>query len=132
MRCRKDILRYMALPTNGPGPHSTLALEPAEVVRKARNIRQLSQAAFAAELKVTQSEISRYESGKAEPPRQTVMYCMHILQREGDEQAIESLGLLFARRLASPRYEKLRLAIVDLLREEAAESRETTAPPGKS
>jgi len=59
--------------------HSFEAPNPAAIVRRARLHSGLSQGAFAIELGRSQAVISRYETGKVEPPWAVVMQCMHLL-----------------------------------------------------
>ena len=59
--------------------HSATPL-PAHLVRQAREARRLNQVDFAAELGKSQAVLSRYETGKVDPPTVVLMQCMHILR----------------------------------------------------
>lgn len=55
-----------------------LRKEVATVVRNARARLAFTQKKMAALLGVSQPNISRYESGEAEPPSTVLMHCLHI------------------------------------------------------
>lgn len=54
--------------------------EPKAVVRAARNKCAETQGTFAKRLCRCQGEISKYESGKVNPPGDVIMHCMNILR----------------------------------------------------
>lgn len=56
-----------------------------ELIHKARNGR--SQNEFARELGVRQSSVSRYESGRANPPIKVIEHCMRMVHSAGTESA---------------------------------------------
>lgn len=55
-------------------------LPPSDLIRLAREAKGLTQTEFAAELGKSQGQISRYESGRVDPPASVCMHCMHILR----------------------------------------------------
>lgn len=57
----------------------------AQLVRAARGSR--SQKEFAKELGVKQSSVSRYESGRANPPVKVIEYCMRVAHSADHEGA---------------------------------------------
>lgn len=80
-------------------------LLPSEMIRSARNAKNLSQQAFGEFLGKSQGVISRYEHGLVDPPTEILMQCMHILAPptspspavlepaiSGVRQALEALG----------------------------------------
>lgn len=54
---------------------------PADIVRDARRQYGLTQTAFAENMGVTQGEISRYESGKVDPPSSILIHCLEVTGR---------------------------------------------------
>lgn len=57
---------------------------PAVIVRRARTQSGLSQSAFARYMGRSQAVVSRYETGKVEPPWTVIMQCMHLLEKEAE------------------------------------------------
>ncbi|WP_046060561.1 MULTISPECIES: helix-turn-helix transcriptional regulator [Pseudomonadota] len=92
-----------------------MANSVADLIRAARNGR--TQAEFATVLGVSQSQLSRYERGKYDPPARVINACMreaHI----GNGMSVPSADDLAQRvrmTLASPDKEQARSAIASLL-----------------
>ena len=84
--------------------HDAIA-PPAEIIRRARKARSLSQHAFGELFERSQGVVSRYESGQVAPPAEVLMRCMHMLAPSdaaaptaldpaitGVRQALDALG----------------------------------------
>ena len=88
--------------------------EPHQIIRQARHKLQLNQCLFAAELGKTQSVLSRYESGKVNPPTNIIIHCTNILNNDGTSDDIEQL-ITKIRSLNGDQHLKLRQALNTLL-----------------
>ena len=86
-----------------------------DLVRAARN--GLSQEEFARKLGVKQSSISRYESGKANPPVSVIEHCMKLVNSDDRESipTVEELAAKVLITLADTRLSQFRLAISKLI-----------------
>jgi len=86
-----------------------------ELVKAARNGR--SQKEFAEFLGVKQSSVSRYESGKANPPIRVIEQCMQLVHAANDENAptADQLAEHIRDVLADPDLQQVRLALSRLL-----------------
>jgi transcriptional regulator with XRE-family HTH domain len=98
----------------------------AELVRTARNGR--SQQKFARELGVGQSMVSRYESGRANPPVKVIEHCMRLVHAVGTESAptADELAAKVLIELANSDLGEVRLAlarIIDMLASDHAKAR---------
>jgi transcriptional regulator with XRE-family HTH domain len=98
----------------------------AELVRSARNGR--SQKEFAQELGVKQSSVSRYESGRANPPVKVIEHCMRLVHSTTAEAAptADQLAAKVRKELADSDLGEMRLALarlIDTLANEHAQSR---------
>ncbi|MFZ5615258.1 MAG: helix-turn-helix domain-containing protein [Pseudomonadota bacterium] len=87
----------------------------AELVRAARSGR--SQKEFARELGVRQSSVSRYESGRANPPVRVIEHCMRLVHSTGHEPAptADELAAKVRTELAAPDLGEVRLALARLI-----------------
>jgi predicted transcriptional regulator len=87
----------------------------AELVLAARNGR--SQQAFALELGIKQSTVSRYESGKANPPARVIEHCMRLVHKseEVEPPTAEALAERVQEYLADPELEQVRLVLSKLI-----------------
>lgn len=87
----------------------------AELVRTARNGR--SQNEFARELGVRQSSVSRYESGRANPPIKVIEHCMRMVHSAGTESAptADELAAKVRIDLADSDLGEIRLALARLI-----------------
>lgn len=90
----------------------------AQIVASARKKLKLKQDAFGQLIGRGQSLVSKYETGKVDPPAFVVMHCMNILSAgqalEGDVSSIE-VARLVESRLEGPQFSKIRAAIVSLV-----------------
>lgn len=86
-----------------------------ELIRAARNGR--SQKEFATLLGVKQSSVSRYESGRANPPVSIIEQCMHLVHmRELPETpTADELAERVRTELAGPGYDQVRSALHRLM-----------------
>lgn len=87
----------------------------AELVRTARNGR--SQKEFARELGVRQSSVSRYESGRVNPPVTVIEHCMRQVHSTGTESAptADELAAKVRTDLADSDLGDVRLALARLI-----------------
>lgn len=87
----------------------------AELVRSARNGR--SQKEFARELGIGQSMVSRYESGRANPPVKVIEYCMRLVHATGAEPTptADELAAKVLIELANSDLGEVRLAIASII-----------------
>lgn len=87
----------------------------AELVRAARNGR--SQKEFARDLGVRQSSVSRYESGRANPPVKVIEHCMRLVHTTGIESAptADELAAKVRTELADSDLSEVRLALARLI-----------------
>lgn len=87
----------------------------AELVRTARNGR--SQKDFARELGVRQSSVSRYESGRANPPVRVIEHCMRLVHSTGHEPAptADELAVKVRTELAATDLGEVRLVLARLI-----------------
>ncbi|MDR2207820.1 MAG: helix-turn-helix domain-containing protein [Azoarcus sp.] len=93
------------------------ANDVAALIRTARTRRGQTQAQFAAFLRVSQSQLSRYERGKYNPPARVINICMreaHI-SNEAPAPSADDLAQQVRMTLASPDKEQARLAVANLL-----------------
>jgi len=99
----------------------------AELVRAARNGR--SQKEFAHDLGVRQSSVSRYESGRANPPVKVIEYCMRLVHSTGREQAptADELAAKVQNELANSDLGGVRLALAKLIDSLASEHAQVRA-----
>ncbi|QXP89546.1 helix-turn-helix domain-containing protein [Methylococcus capsulatus] len=98
----------------------------AELVRAARSGR--SQKEFARELGVRQSSVSRYESGRANPPVRVIEHCMRLVHSTGHEHAptADELAAKVRTELADSDLGEIRLLLarlIDTLASEHAQAR---------
>lgn len=61
-------------------PKESRVFSVAEIITAARASK--SQEKFAAELRVSQGTLSKYEKNEVSPPRDIIEYCMHVLHNE--------------------------------------------------
>lgn len=89
---------------------------PAQVVKKARLLKGLTQSQFGGEIRRPQSLVSKYERGLVEPPGHIIMHCMTIVG-VGERADVSSADVarLIESRLASPDFAKLRSALAELI-----------------
>ncbi len=87
---------------------------PAKILQEARHFLQLNQIDFAKQLGKTQTTLSRYESGKVQPPSSVVMHCMHILNVDSASDEIEQI-IAKIKTLGGEEHKKFREAISVLL-----------------
>jgi predicted transcriptional regulator len=89
---------------------------PAEIVKRARKIKGLTQSEFGDVIGRPQSLVSKYESGLVEPPGHVIIHCMTISEREA-RVGISSAEVahLINERLGSPDFAKLRSALAYLI-----------------
>jgi transcriptional regulator with XRE-family HTH domain len=103
----------------------------AELVRTARNDRR--QEDFARELGVRQSSVSRYESGRANPPVRVIEHCMRLVHSTGHELAptADELAAKVRIELADSDLGEVRLVLARLIDTLASEHARTRAmsPP---
>jgi transcriptional regulator with XRE-family HTH domain len=88
----------------------------AELIQAARHGR--SQKEFAAVLGVTQPQLSRYLTGKYNPPAKVINLCMreaHIGNGEVSAPSADDLAQQVRTALASPDKEQARIAVASLL-----------------
>lgn len=87
----------------------------AQLVRAARNGR--SQKEFAQELGIGQSMVSRYESGRTNPPVKVIEHCMHLVHTTNIEPipTANELATKVLTVLANPDLGELRLALARLI-----------------
>ncbi len=88
--------------------------EPSRIVHHARKKLQLNQSDFAASIGKSQGVLSRYESGKVNPPVNIIMHCMHILDDGSATADIEQI-ISKIRNLNGDQHIKLRQALNTLL-----------------
>jgi transcriptional regulator with XRE-family HTH domain len=98
----------------------------ADLILAARKGR--SQKAFALELGIEQSTVSRYESGKTNPPARVIEHCMRIVHtsEQIEPPTAEDLAERVRECLADPELEQVRLALsklIDVLVNERAQTR---------
>lgn len=86
-----------------------------DLVRAARN--GLSQEEFARKLGVRQSSISRYESGKANPPVSVIEHCMQLVNSDNRESipTAEELAAKVLITLVDTKFSQFRLVISKLI-----------------
>lgn len=89
---------------------------PSKILKKTRLNMNLSQKEFGKQKHInkSQSEISRYEKGKATPPIDIYMHCMHILSNQSEQIDIDELIMKF-KLLKGDKYKKARISIKYLL-----------------
>ncbi|CAI8818126.1 putative zinc finger/helix-turn-helix protein, YgiT family [Methylococcus capsulatus] len=99
----------------------------AELVRAARNGR--SQKEFARELGIRQSSVSRYESGRANPPVKVIEHCMRLVHSTGTESAptADELAAKIRTELADSDLSEVRLALARLIDTLASEHTQARA-----
>ncbi|MBP1151313.1 helix-turn-helix transcriptional regulator [Methylocaldum sp. RMAD-M] len=99
----------------------------AELVRTARNGR--SQKDFARELGVRQSSVSRYESGRANPPVRVIEHCMRLVHSTGHEPAptADELAAKVRTELAATDLGEVRLVLARLIDTLASEHMQARA-----
>lgn len=73
----------------------------AHLVKQARRLRGVSQAEFAEEIAKTQVLVSKYESGRVQPPASVLMHCMDILGQGSTPETKALPAALEAVRLAA-------------------------------
>lgn len=88
--------------------------QPSKLIQEARHYLQLNQTVFAKQIGKTQTTLSRYESGKVEPPSSVVMHCMHILTNDDANDEIEQI-IAKIKTLDGEQHKKFREAINVLL-----------------
>jgi len=86
-----------------------------ELIKRARNSR--NQQEFAAMLGVTQSSLSRYESGKSNPRAEVIEQCMRLVHDAGSDQhpSADELADRVRTALADPGLGQVRSAFSKLL-----------------
>ncbi len=115
------------------GENSSVAITTVvELVRTARNGR--SQKEFARELGVRQSSVSRYESGRANPPVKVIEHCMRLVHSTGTESAptADELAAKVRTELADSDLGEVRLVLarlIDTLARERAQARAMSPSP---
>lgn len=98
------------------------AQSPAELIKKARKIRGLTQIEFGEEIDRPQSLVSKYERGEADPPSHVIIHCMTILgNQEAAEASAKDIADLVQRRLSAPEFAHFRSALMTLLETVAIE-----------
>jgi predicted transcriptional regulator len=87
------------------------------IIRKARQMRGITQAEFGAELQRPQSLVSKYERGLVEPPGSVVIHCMNIVtaERLAADVSTADVVRIVETHLDAPEFAKLRSAIADLI-----------------
>ncbi|MDP2282331.1 MAG: helix-turn-helix domain-containing protein [Methylotenera sp.] len=83
------------------------------IVRLARN--KSSQAEFAKFLGVKQTSISRYESGKASPPRAALEKCMRLVHTNEKPPSADDLANKIKITLSDDRYGHVRQALASII-----------------
>ncbi|MEB3763424.1 helix-turn-helix domain-containing protein [Vibrio cholerae] len=61
-----------------------------DIVREAMRITNLKQESFSKKLGVSQSQISKYLSGKSLPSAKTIMHCMNIIEKNSDNENVNT------------------------------------------
>lgn len=86
-----------------------------EIIRAARG--DLSQAAFAEQLQTSQSLISKYESGNANPPAGIINKCMNIIhgKNAGGDVSLTALEKRMRKVLCGPSQAQARRAFAVIL-----------------
>jgi transcriptional regulator with XRE-family HTH domain len=120
------ILRYTMLYMHHNKDMPVAITTVAQLVRSARNGR--SQKEFAQELGVEQSSVSRYESGRANPPVKVIEHCMRLVHSTATEAAptADELAAKVRKELADTGFGEMRLALarlIDTLASEHAQAR---------
>lgn len=105
-----DILDYCLIIRH----RAIMLSEPSHIVRRARKKLQLNQSDFAVSIGKSQGVLSRYESGKVNPPVDIIMRCMHILDDSSAAADIEQI-ITKIRTLNGDQHIKLRQALNTLL-----------------
>lgn len=84
-------------------------------IKAARGL--MSQAAFALEIGVSQSNLSKYESGKVDPPAEIIEQCVDRLMQQQSTKAPDAgaLAKRITSEFASADATKVRLAVATLL-----------------
>lgn len=92
------------------------APKPRHIILQARKKLQLNQCSFAYKIGKTQSVLSRYESGKINPPWDIIIRCTNILNGDSttDDDDIEQI-ISKIRTLDGNQHIKLRQALNTLL-----------------
>jgi len=91
-----------------------MSQQPSKVIQEARHFLQLNQTVFAKQIGKTQTTLSRYESGKVEPPSSVLMHCTHILTNDDANDEIEQI-IDKVRTLDGEQHKKFREALNVLL-----------------
>jgi transcriptional regulator with XRE-family HTH domain len=74
------------------------------------------QKSFAQTLGVSQSSLSRYESGKANPPAHVIERCMQLVQRRSDvTPSANALAERVKEQLQTPEFSDIRFALSKLI-----------------
>jgi transcriptional regulator with XRE-family HTH domain len=88
----------------------------AQLVKRARKIRGLTQAEFGLEIHRPQSLVSKYERGTVEPPGHIVIHCMTIVGDTAETMpSTTDVARLIESRLGSSEFDDLRSALVRLI-----------------
>ena len=97
-----------------------------DLIKKARNGR--NQQEFAALLGITQSTLSRYESGKSNPKADLIEVCMRLVHDATNEQhpSADQLADRVRIALADPRMGQARSALAKLVDAFAVEHTQST------
>ncbi len=96
-----------------------------ELIKRARNGR--NQEDFAAMLGVTQSSLSRYESGKSNPRAELIEQCMRLVHDAGSDQhpSADELADRVRTALADPGMGQVRSALSKLVEAFAVEHKQS-------
>lgn len=96
---------------------NTTDMSVREIIRTARGMLKLNQTAFAEKMQTSQSLISKYESGKTNPPADIIDKCMLIIHREniGGDVSIKALEARMRRVLSGPAQAGARKAFAVIL-----------------
>lgn len=96
---------------------NTADMSVREIIRAARGSLKLNQIAFAEKMQTSQSLISKYESGKTNPPADIIDKCMLIIHREniGGDVSIKALEARMRRVLSGPAQAGARKAFAVIL-----------------
>lgn len=84
-----------------------------EIIKKARNGR--TQVEFADILSISQSVLSRYESGKANPPIEIIEYCMRLVHISDQPPSADELADKVKSRLNNDNFVQVRLALAQII-----------------
>lgn len=86
-----------------------------DIIRAARDRR--SQAKLAEDLEITQSTVSRYENGKANPPAAVLEYCMRLVHDPefDDSPSAEHIAVRVRREFGGAEQREIRILISRLL-----------------